>query len=109
MDVSSSAEHSQPGFYAGRITKAAREDACALKCAHLPLGKLWPSSQPEADRLRREDVFKRAALKTGKDRRVDLLCDGGIVGQDKATARTAERLVGCRRRHVGVRHWIRVH
>ena len=48
----------------------------------------------ERDRLGGDDVHQRAALQAGEDRRVDLLRDGLVVGQDHAAARAAQGLVG---------------
>ena len=56
----------------------------------------------ERDRLGRDDVHQRAALKAGEDRRIDLLCDVLVVGQHHAPAGTAQGLVRRRRHHVGV-------
>ena len=44
-----------------------------------------------------DDVHQRAALEAGEDRRIDLLGDGFVVGQDHAAARAAQGLVRGRR------------
>ncbi len=61
----------------------------------------------ERDRLAGDDVFERAALPAGEDGLVDRL---GVLlrAQDATAARTAQRLVGRERDHVGVRDGIRV-
>ncbi len=47
----------------------------------------------KSDRLRRDDMHQRAALKTGEDRGIELLRDLGIIGENHAAARTAQGLV----------------
>ena len=56
----------------------------------------------EGDRLGRDDVHQGSALKAREDRRVDLLGDGFVVGQDHAAARAAQGLVGGRGDDMGV-------
>jgi hypothetical protein len=55
-----------------------------------------PQGLAERDRFGGDDVHQRPALQTGKDRRIDLLCDLGVVCQHHAAARPAQCLV---RRH----------
>ena len=55
-----------------------------------------------------DDVHQRAALDAGEDRRVDLLGDVLVVGQDHAAARTAQRLVRRRGDDVSVRERARM-
>ena len=55
-----------------------------------------------------DDVLQRAALLAREHRRVDLLGDVGVVGQDDAAARTGEGLVRRGRGDVRVRHRRRV-
>ena len=57
----------------------------------------------EGDRLGGDDVHQRPALEAGKDRRVDLLGEVLVVGQDHAAARAAQGLVGGRGDDMGVR------
>ena len=61
----------------------------------------------ERDRLAGDHVLERSALPAGEHRLVDRL---GVLGrgQDAATARAAQRLVGGERDDVGERHRVRV-
>ncbi len=57
----------------------------------------------EGDGLGGDDMHQRAALKAGEDRRIDLLGDVRVIGQDKAAARAAQGLVRRRGDDMGVR------
>ena len=72
------------------------------------VGELGPQRLAEGDRLGGDHVHQRAALQAGEDRRVDLLGDRLVVGQDHAAARAAQRLVGGGGDHVGVRQRVGV-
>ena len=50
-----------------------------------------PQRLAEGDRLGGDDMHQRAALQAGEDRRVDLLGDRLVVGEDHAAARAAQR------------------
>ena len=67
------------------------------------VGELRAQRLAEGDRLGGDHVHQRAALQAGEDRRVDLLRDRLVVGQDHAAARAAQRLVRGRGDDVGVR------
>ncbi len=56
----------------------------------------------ERHRLRRDHMHQRSALQAREHRRVDLLGEVFLVGQDHAAARTAQGLVGGRRHHMGM-------
>ena len=62
----------------------------------------------ERDGLRRDDVHERAALDAGEDSLVELLAELGVLAEDHAAARAAQRLVRRRRHDVGVRHRARM-
>src|SRR5262245_54147067 len=54
-------------------------------------------------------MHQRAALQTGEDRRVELLCQPLVVGESEARARPAQRLVRGRGDDVGVRKRTRMY
>ena len=62
-----------------------------------------PQRLAEGDRLGGDDVHQRAALHAGEHRRVDLLRELLVVGQDHAAARAAQRLVRGRGHDMGMR------
>ena len=62
----------------------------------------------ERDRFGGDHMHQRAALEAGEDRRVDLLGQVLVVGEDHAAARPAQRLVGGGRDDMGVRERRRV-
>ena len=57
----------------------------------------------EGDRLGGDHMHQRPALQAREDRRVDLLGDVLVVGEDQAAARPAQRLVRRRGDDMGVR------
>ena len=57
----------------------------------------------KANRLCRDSVHKRAALRSREDRLIYLLCNLLVISQNKTAARASERLVSGTRDHVGVR------
>ena len=52
-----------------------------------------PQRLAEGDRLAGDHMHQRPALQAREDRRVDLLGDVLVVGEDQAAARAAQRLV----------------
>ena len=54
-------------------------------------------------------MHERSALGSGENRRVHFLRDRLVVGQDHATARAAQCLMGRRRRYMGMRERTRMH
>lgn len=80
------------------------EGARALQGAALAVGELGGRGVLERHGLARDHVLQRAALLTGEHRRVDLLGEVGLVGQDHAAARAAQGLVRRGGDHVRVRH-----
>ena len=88
--------------------EALGQDGGAALGALLPVLELRRRRQLERRRLGGDHVHERAALLTGEDVRVDLLREVGVVGQDEARARPADRLVHGRRGDVRVRHGARV-
>ena len=66
-----------------------------------------PQRLAESDRLGGDDVHQRTALKAGEHRRIDLLGDLLVIGEDHAAARAAQGLVGRGGHHmrVGERAW----
>ena len=71
--------------------------------------EVGPQRLAERDRLRGDDMHQRPALQAGEDRRVDLLRDLLVVGEDQAAARTAQRLVRGRRDDMRMRDRRRMH
>lgn len=80
------------------------QDRCAVERALLALAEFRCRSEFERDGLGGDDVLERAALLAGEHRRVELLGQHFVVGQDDAAAWAAQCLVGGRRDDVGVRH-----
>ena len=58
--------------------------------------------------LGRDHMHQRAALDAGEDRRIDLLRNRLVIGQNHAAARTAQGLVSGRGRHMGMREGRRI-
>ena len=88
--------------------QALGEDARAVDGALLAVAELGLGRELERGRLRGDDVHERAALLAGEHVRVELLRQLGVVGEDEARARAADRLVHGRGDDVGVRHGRRV-
>jgi len=57
----------------------------------------------KSDSLGRDHMHQGATLKAREDRRVDLLGDRLVIGENQAAARAAQGFVGCRRHHMGMR------
>ena len=108
MHIGAAADHGDPsgGDVVGQ--QALGDDLGAAQGALLALAELRLPRQLERDRLGGDHVLQRTALLAREDRGVDLLGDGGVVGQDHATTRTAQGLVSrgggdvCVRDRVGV-------
>jgi hypothetical protein len=62
----------------------------------------------ECDRLGRDDMHQRAALRAGKHKRVELPFELGVGARENHAARSAQRLVRRGRDDVRVRHGIRI-
>jgi hypothetical protein len=62
-----------------------------------------PQRLAEGDRLGRDHMHQGPALDAGKDRRVELLRQRLVIGQDHPAARAAQRLVGGRGGHIDMR------
>ena len=78
--------------------------ALALSTTFLRIGlELRPQRLAEGHRLGGDDMHQRAALQAREDRRVDLLGDVLVVGEDHAAARAAQRLVRGRGDDMGMR------
>ena len=58
----------------------------------------------ERNRLRRDDVHERAALRAGEDGLVDELSKLLVVGHDETASRSAQRLVGGGSHEIRIRH-----
>ena len=87
-----------------RAPSSVSASALALSTTALRIGlELGPQRLAERHRLGGDDVHQRAALQAREDRRVDLLGDRLVVGQDHAAARAAQRLVGGGGDDMGVR------
>src|SRR3546814_14990888 len=56
----------------------------------------------EGHRLGRDHMFQRTTLDAGEDRRIELLGQHLVIGEDQAAARTAQRLVRGRRHAMGI-------
>src|ERR1700733_6358440 len=65
--------------------------------------EFWGQRLVERDRLGGDDMHQRSALEPWEDRRVDLLGEVRVIGQDHAAARSAQGLVRGRSDDVGVR------
>src|SRR5580693_9679065 len=77
----------------------------------LPRVKLefGPERLAEGNRLGRDHMHQRAALEARKYRRIDLLGDRLVIGENKPSARAAQGLVGRRGDDMGMRKWRRMH
>ena len=91
-----------------RLDQPLGEDPGAGQHALLAFLELFGRGDLEGHGLAGDDVLQRAALLAGEHRRVDLLGDVGVVGQDDAAARTGEGLVRRGGGDVRVRHRGRV-
>ena len=91
----------------GWLSRSARIRAPS-QAALLTLSEFRLGGHLETDGLGGDHVFQRTALLAGEHRRVDLLGDVGVVGEDDTAAGTTEGLVGRGGHDVGVRHRRRV-
>src|ERR1700757_2817094 len=67
--------------------------------------EFWSQGFAEGDGLRCDDMHQRSALEAREHRGIDLLRDVGVIGQDKAAARTAQGLMSRRGDDMRVREW----
>ena len=91
------------------LLHAARHGACILH--HLPLvvSEFRLQRLLEGDRLGRDHVHQRSTLSTGKHHRIQFLLNLLVTTRhDQPAARTAQRLVCGRCRHIRDRHRIRI-
>jgi hypothetical protein len=92
MHVSTAGEYRDPRIADIGLPEPLGEDFGAVEAALLTLNEIGPGGHLEGHCLGGDDVLQRSALLTGKDRRVDLLGDVRLVGQDESAARTSEGL-----------------
>ena len=104
MHVGAARAHRDAGGGDVGLGQTLGEDRGAAHGALLTLDERGARRELERGRLRRDHVHERSALLTQEDGGVDLLGEVGIVGQDEARARAADRLVHRRRHDVGVGH-----
>ena len=66
-------------------------------------GKFRPECLAKRHCFGGDDMRERAALQAREDRRIDLLCQALVVGQDQTTARAAQSLVSSGGDDMGMR------
>ena len=98
MHVGAAREHVEAALLQRLAERPRVRDRLALA-----LAELLAARDPQAHRLRGDDVLERPALLAGEHGLVDRL-RVLLLAQDQARARAAERLVRRGRDHVGVRH-----